>query len=224
MVEGIRRNGRDIGSRRRRAFGARCMAGIGVLVGLLAMPGTLERAFAAPAASDATNPMIIPIPAVTVASTTPNACNGAANTCAAEVLGLINADRAAHGLAPLVLTAPQSNGTGGCVGSYGHSLAMAKSSAIWHVNPRYPRASFPHSICVKYLHAAENVGEDASGNVHNDLRTIESLMMSEPHGHATCAGTVNHACNILNPAFKRVGIGVEYSGNGVTWLTEDFTG
>jgi len=35
-----------------------------------------------------------------------------------------------------------------------------------------------------------------------------------------CTG--NHACNILNPDYHTVGIGIDYVNN-TTWLTEDFT-
>jgi hypothetical protein len=49
------------------------------------------------------------------------------------------------------------------------------------------------------------------------------MMMSEPHSASVCASQDNHACNILNPHFKRVGIGLLDSGPTV-WLTEDFIG
>ncbi|MGH2409866.1 MAG: hypothetical protein ACRDGS_05785 [Chloroflexota bacterium] len=49
------------------------------------------------------------------------------------------------------------------------------------------------------------------------------MMMAEAHDPSTCAATVNHACNILNPKFRAVGIGIDVTG-GMTWLTEDFVG
>lgn len=155
-------------------------------------------------------------------TTTPNACNTVVSGCTTRILGIMNADRSRYGLPKLVLTTAQSTGSTKCVGSYGHSVAMARSSAIWHINARYPRASFPTSICVPFLHAGENVGESASGNAKGDLKVLDNLMMSEPHSRSDCATTVNHACNILNPLFHKVGIGVYYI-NGATWLTEDFT-
>lgn len=63
----------------------------------------------------------------------------------------------------------------------------------------------------------------ATGGEVQDLHTMDQLMMGEPHSRHVCATTVNHACNILNPRFHRVGIGLYLSG-GTTWLTEDFIG
>jgi uncharacterized protein YkwD len=139
------------------------------------------------------------------------------------MLTLLNNDRAQYGIAPLALNATQTNGNGTCVGSIGHSQAMQQSGSIWHSNPSYPQASFPTDICVSFMTAGENVGEAGSGNEASDLSQLDSLMMSEPHDATTCATTVNHACNIINPSFKQVGIGIVYV-NGQTWLTEDLTG
>jgi uncharacterized protein YkwD len=139
-----------------------------------------------------------------------------------QMLGLVNTDRTNAGLPPYTLNMTQSSGTATCVGSYGHSVAMAQSGSIWHVNPSYPQASFPNNICISYSIAGENVGMSQSGSETNDLQTINNLMMSEPHDASTCATTVNHACNILSTAFHQVGIGIYYANN-TTWLTEDFT-
>lgn len=159
---------------------------------------------------------------VPVASTVSTSC-GAAPACLQATLRLINLDRARNGLNPLTLIRRQSDGASGCPGSYGHSSAMAQSGAIWHINPRFPRASFPHNICVTYRSAGENVGESSTGNVRDDLQTLDRLMMSEPHTATACAASYDHACNILNPIFRHVGIGIYLKG-GVTWLTEDFLG
>jgi uncharacterized protein YkwD len=185
------------------------------------MMGT-SSVLAAPANGDTTNPTIIPVQTGSSQSTTPNECQGAISNCTTQILKLINHDRTTNGLSKLTLKPAQSVGGPSCVGSYGHSIAMAKSGAIWHINPKFPRASFPNSICVKFLNVGENVGESASGDVTNDLKTLDSMMMSEPHSKGDCASDVNHACNILNPKFHQVGIGVYYV-NGATWLTEDFT-
>jgi uncharacterized protein YkwD len=145
-----------------------------------------------------------------------------AQSWSTSLLRIINRDRTRYGLPRLHLTSAQSLGNASCVGSYGHAEAMARSGAIWHVSARFRRASFPNSICVHFLHVGENVGESSEGNPMRDLRTLDTLMMAEPHSTTVCATTVNHACNILNPMFHQVGIGV-YSSNGTTWLTEDFT-
>ncbi len=196
--------------------------GIAVVAGAVAWPLGVTHVAAAAAHGNATSGTIIKVQPGNGASTTPDACTGALNSCTKATLKLINEQRIQHGLPKLSLKPVQSVGTTSCVGSYGHSEAMARSGAIWHVNPQFPRASFPNSICVRFMHAGENVGESASGNVSDDLEALSNLMMSEPHTRVDCASTVNHACNILNPAFHHVGIGVYYT-DGATWLTEDFT-
>lgn len=144
-------------------------------------------------------------------------------SCARTVLAILNRDRRHAGVAPLSLIVRQSIGAAGCVGSYGHSTAMARSGVIWHVNVQFPRASFPRNICVSYGNAGENVGSAASGNTTADLQTLDLAMMAEPHSAGQCAALANHACNILNAGYHKVGIGVYVSG-GTTWLTEDFVG
>jgi uncharacterized protein YkwD len=138
------------------------------------------------------------------------------------VLHILNADRAQFHVAPLNLLKIQTYGTHSCVGSHGHSQAMAETDSLWHSRASKPNASFPHNICVAYTTVGENIGESQSGDEVGDLTTINDMMMQEPHSHAVCASTINHACNILNGQFHHVGIGVVFS-NGTTWLTEDFT-
>jgi uncharacterized protein YkwD len=139
-----------------------------------------------------------------------------------SLLALLNKDRAAVGVPPLTLNLTQSTGSGSCVGSVGHSSAMQQSGTIWHTNSSYPAASFPTNLCIAYSTAGENVGEAGSGNELTDLQQLDSMMMGEAHDASTCATTVNHACNILNPSFHQVGIGL-VTANNTTWLTEDFT-
>jgi uncharacterized protein YkwD len=178
-------------------------------------------------------PTTIPTPTVTATSTptaTPTStasntptptCPGSQAGCEQAMVNLLNQDRAGSGLAPLTLNATQSTGTGACAGSYGHSTAMAASGSIWHTNAAYPAASFPNNICVTWSNVGENVGEWSSGNELTDLDDLNTTMMSEPHT-PNCTG--NHACNILSPSFRSVGIGLYVDGSGTTWLTEDFIG
>jgi uncharacterized protein YkwD len=137
------------------------------------------------------------------------------------VLKTLNSERAHFSLQPLKLTMIQTAGRAACPGSMGHSEAMARTGNIWHENSKFPQASFPNNICVRYTAIGENVGQADYGTVDQDVQAINSLMMAEPHDRATCASTDTHACNILNPAFHQVGIGV-YHVDGSTWLTEDF--
>jgi uncharacterized protein YkwD len=161
-------------------------------------------------------------PVATGTATPAAACTGT-QSCTALLLSLVNRHRARHHLAALQLLSAQSRGAAGCPGSYGHSTAMAESGGIWHTNERFPRQSFPHNICVRYEFSGENVGEAFSGNESSDIESLDHMMMQEPHSSRVCASIVNHACNILDPDFRSIGIGL-YVHNGATWLTEDFIG
>lgn len=99
---------------------------------------------------------------------------------------------------------------------------MAGTGGIWHNSTSKPAASFPKNICVPYGRVGENVGEASTGDEMQDVLMLQGAMMGEPHSRHICASTVNHACNILNVAFRHVGIGL-YNVAGTTWLTEDFT-
>lgn len=149
-------------------------------------------------------------------------CSTSGLPCAQLVLHMLNHDRTEHGVAPLRLRTVQSSGTASCAGSLGHSVAMARTGTIWHVNRGYPHQSFPNNICLPHSIAGENVGESFRGSVVQDLKGLNMLMMSEPHDSAVCATAANHSCTILDPGFRQVGIGV-FVRAGATWLTEDFT-
>lgn len=161
-----------------------------------------------------------PAPTNTPVPVSTAGCPGSQNACIDAMLNIINNDRAQYGVAALSLNMTQSTGTGSCVGSYGHSVAMEESGSIWHQNTAYPQASWPNNVCVSYSALAENVGYQMTGNELQDLQDIDNMMMSEPYSPG-CSG--NHACNILNPTYRQVGIGI-YNYNGTTWLTEDFIG
>jgi hypothetical protein len=143
--------------------------------------------------------------------------------CEQVVLRLLARDRAQVGLPPLIRAAVESRGRGVCVGSYGHSLAMAASGYVWDTNPSYFRASFPNNICVRSRYSGQNSGGYHGGSLAHDLKALNAMMMGEPHDAATCASSTNHACDIMDPAFRYVGVGV-YRAHGSTWLTEDFLG
>jgi uncharacterized protein YkwD len=152
---------------------------------------------------------------VTVGVGSSGTCPGSQSACIQSMLNILNSDRAAAGVAPLTLNMTETNGTSSCVGSYGHSVHMSQVGSISH-------DQFPADICIAYSTAGENVGESASGNELTDLQSLDNQMMAEPHTSSTCSTTTNHACNIINPAFQQVGIGI-YNVNNTTWLTEDFT-
>jgi uncharacterized protein YkwD len=160
-------------------------------------------------------PTLTTAPTPTPTPTPTSGCPGSQSGCIQAVLNLLNGDRSAAGIGPLTLNMTETNGTGSCVGSYGHSVHMAQMGTISH-------DQFPADICIAYTTAGENVGEAAYGNELTDVQTLDSEMMAEAHDPSTCSTTDNHACNIVNGAFHQVGIGIYYTNN-TTWLTEDFT-
>ena len=130
-----------------------------------------------------------------------------------QLLGAINRDRTAHHVRLLTLDARQSQ----C--SMQHSWHMMREGAISH-------DQFPQDVCVPYRLTGENVGA-AGGRPRYALLRLHHIMMSE--GPCPRRGCPNgefyqhdHYTNLVNPAFRRVGIGIVVS-NGRTWLTEDFT-
>jgi uncharacterized protein YkwD len=153
-----------------------------------------------------------PAPTATISAT----CPGSQSGCIQAMLSMLNKDRSQYGVAPLTLNMTETNGTSTCVGSYGHSVHMEEVGAISH-------DQFPADICIAYTTAGENVGEAQYGNELTDLKTLDSQMMAENTPPKTPGCTGSHACNIINPAFHQVGIGIYHDSSGRTWLTEDFT-
>jgi uncharacterized protein YkwD len=139
-----------------------------------------------------------------------NPCERTAATDQAELeeLDRINRERAALLLPPLTLNTASSNaarkhscddrerGDDGEQGSDGSS----PSDRL-------------HAEGVSFLVNAETLGLADGATASDALATIHSDLLDE----------VTSQANILNPAFKEVGIGVVYL-DGVMWLTEDFTG
>jgi uncharacterized protein YkwD len=130
------------------------------------------------------------------------------------LLAAINEGRAAHGLQALTFDRRQSK----C--SRDHSKHMALQGQISH-------DQFPADVCVPHTYAAENVGEDPQSSVGNAVLELHRLMMDEgPCATTGCTGTAyeqhGHYLNLVNPRYKRVGIGIVVT-HGATWLTEDFT-
>jgi uncharacterized protein YkwD len=126
-----------------------------------------------------------------------------------QLLDLINNSRAAGGLPAYAFSATQSQGTSGCIGSYGHSLHMSQTGVLAH-------DQFPADICLPYSAAGENIGE-WSGPESSDITNLHQLMINEGPGGG-------HYQNIMSQSYTKVGIGLVYTSGGVLWLTEDFVG
>ncbi|MGH2444037.1 MAG: CAP domain-containing protein [Chloroflexota bacterium] len=171
-----------------------------------------------------------PTPTPTLSPTPAPNCPGSVIGCQYLVVSLINQFRGQYmqanpgvTLSALTLNQTQSNGTGSCVGSIGHSQDMAASGDIWHLNAAYPNSSFPNDICVTGSTWGENVGGKINRGELIDLQTLHNIMASETANPSYCATYDNHACNMASAKFHQVGIGIVHDTSG-TWLTEDFIG
>jgi hypothetical protein len=86
---------------------------------------------------------------------------------------------------------------------------------------------YPADICTPASHFGENLGL-SSNEPRTAVLVLEETMMAEgPCPVPGCPGSQEeahgHYENLLDPRFRRVGIGI-VARNGSTWLTEDFTG
>jgi uncharacterized protein YkwD len=130
------------------------------------------------------------------------------------LLQTINADRATHHVGPLVLNKKLSK----C--GLTHSVHMSQLGTLTH-------DQFTQDLCIAHTFGGENVGE-ASGDLNSALTAIHHIMLAEgPCPHPSCPGSEfeahGHYVNLVNGSFHKVGIGIFVSGDGTTWLTEDFT-
>ncbi|HLJ65814.1 MAG TPA: hypothetical protein VKX16_00465 [Chloroflexota bacterium] len=141
-------------------------------------------------------------------------CPGSVAGCQRALLALLNQDRARYHVGPLLLDEVQSDGTRRCIGALGHSRHMAAQGQISHDD-------FPSDICGPHQLAGENVGVAQGWSEFFSLHRLDRMMMAEGSPRPGCTGT--HACNIINPGFRTVGIGIVKIGSAF-WLTEDFKG
>jgi uncharacterized protein YkwD len=142
-----------------------------------------------------------PAPATPAAATewlAPSGASPFANDLEARLVDLVNAERAAAGVAALV-----PNWSIGQV-SAGWTARMVGSGGLSH-NPAYAGQILAALPCRTL---AENVGYAAS------LEQVHAALMQSP----------GHRANILNPAFTLIGVGVSWDGGGRLWVTQNFCG
>lgn len=121
----------------------------------------------------------------------------------AEVLRLVNIERQKGGLAPLVAD--------GLLTSVAQKKSedMAKNNYFSHTSPTYGSPfDMMKSFGVKYNTAAENI---ARGQL-----TAQSVMNA-------WMNSSGHKANIMNPSFKKIGIGMVESNDGRKCWTQMFT-
>jgi uncharacterized protein YkwD len=128
-------------------------------------------------------------------------------------LNQVNAARAAYGFAPLALDGAVSavaNAHAWDMLRYGYFSHTGRDGST--VRTRLSAAG------IAYSHAGENICEYGGIGVTAMLQWCHSSFMSEPY-----PGYANHIGNILDPDFRRVGIGVAISG-GMVIVVWDFVG
>ncbi len=121
----------------------------------------------------------------------------------AEVLRLVNIERQKGGLAPLIAD--------GLLTSVAQKKSedMARNNYFSHTSPTYGSPfAMMKTFGVKYSTAAENI---ARGQL-----TAQSVM----NGWMNSSG---HKANIMNPSFKKIGIGMVESNDGRKCWTQMFT-
>lgn len=130
-----------------------------------------------------------------------------------QVLALINSSRAQNGAQPVTLNDTQS----ACVLPY--AIHLSEIGTLTHEGFGLTRPCPPYQPP-----AGENLGYGGGGNAHQTIIDVHTLMMNETHTPQFCAVSNDHACNIINPTFRTVGIAVYTDAGGNTYIVEDFTG
>lgn len=151
-------------------------------------PAVTTTTVAAPTPTPAPAPAPAPLPLPPVIAEVPGA--------ATVMIGLINADRAAAGLAPLKLRDDIS------AFSSGHAKAMAEAGDIWHNDAFFTSAT-------KQRFAARRVGENVAR--HSGLQAAHVLLMNSP----------GHRANLLSPTFRAVGIAA-WANGGTVFVAQNF--
>ncbi len=118
-----------------------------------------------------------------------------------EMLGYINADRQANGLAPLTLTREL------CDGAYLKSKDMAVNNYFSHTSPTYGSPfDMMKSLGISYSAAGENIA------INTSIKGAHDAFMNSS----------GHRANILNSGYGKLGLGI-YQQGGSLYITEWFT-
>lgn len=119
-----------------------------------------------------------------------------------RLLALTNRERAARGLPPLALNVSLREA----------ARAQARDMALWGYVGHISRFGLSvRDRIALYLRPGRQVGEN--------LAFVQTVQQ----GHVAFVGSWAHRQNILNPAFRRVGIGVATMGRAGIMIAEDFT-
>ena len=168
----------------------------------------------APVTPPTQSPQPVAPPSGSSGGSTSTGCSITSEDQAGEqyLLSLLNQHRAAAGAPPLVLSSTLS------VASRQHSCDMFQHQTMSHTgsdgSSPFQRIA---AVGISYSTAGENIGMAGGYSLDAGINAIDSGMMAEPNNPGT------HHWNIVNAAYKQVGLGVIYQ-NGQVWLTEDFVG
>ena len=161
------------------------------------MAGVLQRAAAPAQPVAAGQPVAPPAPVVPRAAPSGSAQGYALNQ--------INAARAAYGFAPVVLDASVS------AVAYGHAYDQAVHGYFSHTGlDGSTRDSRLHAGGVSYSFSGENQCFYNGMGVIATLDWCHAAFMAEPY-----PGQWNHIANVLDPRFRRVGIGIAQVGGAI---------
>jgi uncharacterized YkwD family protein len=118
-----------------------------------------------------------------------------------EMLGYMNAERAAKGLAPLTLTKNLADG------AYLKSKDMAVNNYFSHTSPTYGSPfDMMKSLGISYSAAGENIAKNTS------IKGAHDAFMNSS----------GHRANILNSGFSKLGLGI-YQKDNYIYVTQWFT-
>jgi uncharacterized protein YkwD len=132
-----------------------------------------------------------------------------------RVLAHINAARTAEGLSPLRLDSQLSKA------SALHNDLMIDGCGMQHQCPGESGLGDRFSAQgVKWTSAGENIGYSSSGAADAEIvkaanGLTDSMLAEKPPNDG-------HRKNLLNGAFKRIGLSVVRDAKGITWMTQDF--
>ncbi len=119
-----------------------------------------------------------------------------------RLLALMNRERKARGLSPLFLDVPLRSA------ARAHARDMALWGYVGHIS-RYGLSV--RDRMAKFVRPGPRVGENLA------------FVQTSEQGHMAFVGSSAHRQNMLDPAFRRVGIGVATMGEAGVMIAEDFT-